>query len=345
LIRLFFPSMWGINGKLPAQPVLSDSTSAAHTQAALFRPARVVSDVGTAGSREHPIVTLHHRGFLGIAALISMAIPTLCSVIDEIVALPPVDTAKAHPARLYDYYLGGKDNYAADRAAARKVMAAFPQARKLAVANRGFLVRAVRFLAGQGIRQYLDLGTGIPTSPNVHEVARQVIPDAHVAYVDNDPVVTRHSQALRATNEGVVAVFGDIRRPDEILADPAVNSVIDFADPVAILTVAVLHFVPDADEPAAIVKAFADRIAPGSYLALSHISGDNADPRVVDEITTAYQGATAPAVLRSAEEIGTLFGGLGLVEPRRLVDVSQWHPDQRAVPTSIRILAGLAQKS
>src|SRR5882757_6708723 len=120
-----------------------------------------------------------------MAALISLTIPTLCSVIDDIAALPPVDTTRAHPARLYDYYLGGKDNYAADRAAARKVMAAFPQARKLALANRGFLVRAVRFLAEQGVRQYLDLGTGIPTSPNVHEVARQVVPDARVAYVDN----------------------------------------------------------------------------------------------------------------------------------------------------------------
>jgi hypothetical protein len=245
---------------------------------------------------------------------------------------------------MYDYYLGGKDNYAADRAAARTVIAAFPQAWKLARANRGFLVRAVRFLAERGIRQYLDLDTGIPTSPNVHEIARQVAPDARVVYADNDPVVTRHSQALRATNEGVVAVFGDVRRPDEILADPGMNSVIDFAEPVAILLVAVLHFVPDTDEPTTIVKGFTDRVVPGSYLTLSHITRENADPVVVDQITTAYQSATAPTVLRSAEEIAALFGRLALVEPGRLVDVSQWHPKQRTVPTAIRILAGVARK-
>lgn len=129
--------------------------------------------------------------------------------------------------------MGGKDNYAADRAAARKVMAAFPRARKLAAANRGFLVRAVRFLAEQGIRQYLDLGTGIPTSPNVHDVARQVVPDARVASIDNDPIVIRRSQALRATVKGVIATHGDIRRPHEVLTDPAVTSLIDFAEPAA----------------------------------------------------------------------------------------------------------------
>lgn len=147
------------------------------------------------------------------------------------------------------------------------------------------------------------------------------------------------------TSQCVVAVFGDIRRPDEILADPGVGSVIDFAEPVAVLMVAVLHFIPDVDEPAAIVKTFTDRVAPGSYLALSHITGDDADPGVVDQITTAYQDATAPAVLRNAEEIGALFGGLELVKPGRLVDVSQWHPDQRAVPTAIRILAGVGRKT
>lgn len=210
----------------------------------------------------------------------SMMIPTLCSVIDDVAALTPVDTTKAHPARLYDYYLGGKDNYA-----------------------------------------------------------------ARVAYIDNDPVVTRHSQALRATNEGVVAVFGDIRRPDEILAHPGVGSVIDFTEPVAVLTVAVLHFIPDADEPSAIVKALVDRMAPGSYVALSHITGDDAEPGIVAEITAAYQGTTAPAILRSAEEITALFGGLELVKPGRLVDVSQWRPERRAALTSIRILAGVARKS
>jgi hypothetical protein len=255
-----------------------------------------------------------------------------------------IDTSRAHPARLYDYYLGGKDNYPVDRAAAKKVVAAFPQARKLALANRGFLVRAVQFLAEQGIRQFLDLGTGIPTSPNVHEVARQVRPGATVVYVDNDPVVTRHSQALRATHDGVIAVEGDIRQPYAILADPAVASLIDFAQPVAVLMIAVLHFIREEDDPAAIVDAFTRRVVPGSYLALSHATSDGADPGVLSQITDAYRDTAAPLVPRTAGQITSLFSGWELADPGRLVDVSQWRPDKRAMPTKIRILAGVGRK-
>ena len=231
-----------------------------------------------------------------------------------------------------------------DRAAARKVIAAFPQARKLALANRGFLVRAVQFLAEQGIRQFLDLGTGIPTSPNVHEVARQVTPGATVVYVDNDPVVTRHSQALRATHDGVIAVEGDIRQPQAILADPAVASLIDFAQPVAVLMIAVLHFIREEDDPAAVVDAFTRRLVPGSYLALSHATSDGADPGVLSQIKDAYRDAAAPLVPRTAGEITSLFSGWELADPGRLVDVSRWHPDKRAMPTKIRILAGVGRK-
>ena len=231
-----------------------------------------------------------------------------------------------------------------DRAAARKVFAAFPQARKLALANRGFLVRAVQFLAEQGIRQFLDLGTGIPTSPNVHEVARQAEPGATVVYVDNDPVVTRHSQALRATHDGVIAVEGDIRRPQAILADPAVASLIDFAQPVAVMMIAVLHFIREEDDPAAVVDAFTRRMVPGSYLALSHATSDGADPDVLSQIKDAYRDAAAPLVPRTAGQITSLFSGLELADPGRLVDVSQWHPGKRAMPTKIRILAGVGRK-
>lgn len=264
---------------------------------------------------------------------------------DDIAKPSKIATNKAHPARLYDFYLGGKDNYAADRKAAAKVMEAFPQIRRLAQANRGFLVRAVRFLAQQGITQYIDLGTGIPTSPNVHEIARQVIPDARVAYIDNDPMVTRHSQALRANTPGIIAAEGDIRRPREILESPAIKSLIDFEKPVAILIIAVMHFIPSADDPAAIVGAFAEHVPAGSYLALSHATADKTDPGVVAKIARAYENATAPAVLRSGEAIAQLFSGLELVDPGHLVDVSQWRPERRTVPTTIRILAGVGRKS
>jgi len=198
-----------------------------------------------------------------------------------------------------------------DRAAARKVIAAFPQTRKLALANRGFLVRAVQFLAEQGIRQFLDLGTGIPTSPNVHEVARQVAPGATVVDVDNDPVVTRHSQALRATHD---------------------------------LMIAVVHFIREEDDPAAVVDAFTRRMVPGSYFVLSHATSDEADPDVLSQIKDVYRDAAAPLVPRTAGQITSLFSGLELADPGRLVDVSQWHPGKRAMPTKIRILAGVGRK-
>ncbi len=245
---------------------------------------------------------------------------------------------------MYDYYLGGKNNFPADREAAENVIAAFPGIRRLARANRGFLVRAVWFLAEHGIRQFIDLGAGIPTTPNVHEVARQVIPDARVVYVDNDPVVTRHSQALRATHDGVAAIRGDIRQPQGILADPDLLKVIDFARPVAVLFIAVLHFIRPDEDPDAIMAAFRWRMASGSYLAISHAAADGADPDVVARIADVYEDATAPAILRREDEIRGLFTGLELVEPG-LVDVSQWRPEQRTRPTRIRILAGVGQKT
>jgi hypothetical protein len=246
------------------------------------------------------------------------------------------------PARMYDYFLGGKDNFPADRDAARQVIAAYPDVRRLAWANRRFLTRTVWFMAAQGIRQYIDLGTGIPTSPNVHEVARQAIPGARVVYVDNDPVVTTHSQALRATNDGVVAINGDIRRPQDILSHPGLTALINFTEPVGILFVSVLHFISPEDDLGDIVAAFRWRMAAGSYLAISHATTDGADPGVLAEIAQVYEKATSPATPRPATQIQELFTGLDLVEPG-LVDVSQWRPDIRARATKIRILAGVGR--
>jgi hypothetical protein len=253
------------------------------------------------------------------------------------------DFSVPNPARMYDYFLGGKDHFPADREAAGKVIAAYPETRALARANRRFLTRAVWFLAEQGIGQYIDLGAGLPTSPNVHEVARQARPGARVVYVDNDPVVTSHGRALCATDDGVAVIDGDIRDPRSILADPELTAVIDFTEPVAILCVAVLHFIREEEDPGEIVTTLRGRMVPGSYLAISHAAIDGADKQVLSEISRAYQDTTASAVPRTAAQIRELFTGLDLVHPG-LVDVSQWRPHVRARPTKIRILAGVGHK-
>lgn len=253
------------------------------------------------------------------------------------------DFSVPNPSRMYDYLLGGKDNFPADREAANRIIAAYPEARALARANRRFLTRAVWFLAEHGISQYIDLGAGLPTSPNVHQVARQVRPDARVVYVDNDPVVTCHGQALCATNDGVAVIDGDLRDPRSILADPELTAVIDFAEPVAILCVAVLHFIRDEENPSEIVAVLRGQMAAGSYLVISHAATDGADERVLAEIGEAYQDATAPAVPRTVARISELFTGLDLAEPG-LVDVSQWRPHVRSRATKIRILAGIGRK-
>lgn len=254
-----------------------------------------------------------------------------------------MDAMVPSPARMYDYLIGGKDNFAVDRAAAQELTSAFPGVRRVARANRGFLVRALWFLAAHGIRQYIDLGTGFPTSPNVHEVARQVLPDARVVYVDNDAVVTAHNRALRATTPGVVAIHGDIRHPDEILGDPDLLSVIDFAEPVAVLLVAVLHFITPQEDPARIVAAFRDRVAPGSYLVISHGVSDDTSPRVVEKITSAYNGASSPVTPRTAVEVAAFFEGCELVEPG-VVDVTRWRPERRTRSQGLQVAAGVGRK-
>ena len=183
----------------------------------------------------------------------------------------------------------------------------------------------------------------MPTSPNVHEVARQVRPDARVVYVDNDRMVTTLSRALCAAHEGVAVVDGDIRFPQELLADRRLTELIDFSEPVAILCVSVLHFIRENENPREIMAALRWRMAPGSYLVLSHAATDGTDRHVLSEIGAVYDGATAPAVPRPAADIREFFTGLELIEPG-LVDVSQWRPDRRARATKIRILAGVGRK-
>ncbi|MCT9932927.1 SAM-dependent methyltransferase [Planotetraspora sp. A-T 1434] len=233
------------------------------------------------------------------------------------------DSTRPNVARMYDYYLGGKDHYAADRACAEEVIRHAPQARDIALANRAFLGRAVRFLAGEaGIGQFLDIGAGLPTRDNVHEVAQRVNPASRVVYVDNDPVVLIHARALLATDAQTRAIAGDVRKPSDILTHPDMHALLDSSKPVAVLLVAVLHFIPDDQEPYAAVRTLVDAMAPGSYLVVSHAE----QTPELQGAAKRYERANAPAVLRSVAEIRGFFEGLELVDPG-LVNVRRWRPE------------------
>ncbi len=255
-------------------------------------------------------------------------------------AAAEIDTSKPHPARMYNAYLGGNDNYPADRAAVRQILRDFPEVRAIALANRAFLQRAVRFLAAEaGIRQFIDIGTGIPSAGNVHEVAGRAAPDTRVVYVDNDPIVHVHANALLTGSGTTGIVLADLRDPAAILAHRSLRAMIDFTQPVALLLVAILHFT-DEEDPAGIVATLLDALPPGSYLALSHATADFHSPGAVSQATAVYKNATAPFVPR--------FDGLELVEPG-LVQAPLWRPDgKRPRPRDLEkigIYAGLGRKA
>jgi hypothetical protein len=228
---------------------------------------------------------------------------------------------------MYDYYLGGKDNYVVDREAAAAVLRAVPEVRDMARENRAFMQRAVRYLVGEaGIRQIIDIGTGIPTAGNVHEIARQIDPAVRVAYVDNDPIVHVHASALLTGQGRTSIVLADLRDPQAILGHPKVRELIDFGEPAALLLAAIMHFITDQEGPGQIIAAFRDALAAGSYLALSHGTADFHDQAVAEAGTAVYAKATAPLVLRSHAQVTSLFNGWELVEPG-VVQVPLWHPD------------------
>lgn len=238
-----------------------------------------------------------------------------------------IDTSRPHPARMYNYYLRGKDNYMVDREAAMEVLRAAPDVRAMARENRAFLQRAVRFLVGEaGIRQVIDIGTGIPAAGSVHEVAQQLAPDARVAYVDNDPIVHVHASALLTGEGNTSIVLADLREPEAILGHPRVRELIDFSQPVAVLLIAILHFIPDDDNPGRIVATLRDALPPGSYLALSHGTADFHAEAAVSQATAVYDRATAPLVLRPHAQIAGFLRGFDLAEPG-LVQVPLWRPD------------------
>lgn len=255
-----------------------------------------------------------------------------------------IDTSTAHPARVYDCFLGGRDHFPADRAVAEAVAATAPEVPAMAAANRAFLGRAVRHLAAEGIRQFLDLGTGLPSAGNTHEVLRTVAPESAVVYVDIDPLVVTHARVLLKNDPRTRVIQADLREPERILTHPDVTSLLDFSRPVGILLAAVLHFVPDTDAPYEAVEQFKRAAAPGSHLVVSHVALD------IAEIDTAEMGkayrTTATGALRSKKEIEAFFDGFPLVEPG-LVQAPLWRPEG-PVPEDLEkywICAGVGRKA
>ncbi|MGW2230351.1 SAM-dependent methyltransferase [Streptomyces formicae] len=253
-----------------------------------------------------------------------------------------IDTSKPHPARIYDYLLGGKDNYEVDQRAGDELAAAAPEVRIGVRANREFMGRAVRHVTGAGVRQILDIGTGLPTSPNVHEIAKETVPDARVAYIDNDPIVNTHAEVLLDGVGGTSSVLADLRDPRGVVEHPDVRRVIDFDEPVALFLVAVVHFLTDAERPERIVATLRDALAPGSFLVLSHATGDFADR---SDAQAVYNQATATLNLRSRGRVERFFDGFELVDPG-LVQVPFWRPEGSPAARSgeIGIYGGVARK-
>ncbi|MFI5783835.1 SAM-dependent methyltransferase [Nocardia sp. NPDC051570] len=231
-----------------------------------------------------------------------------------------------HSARIYDYFLGGKDNYEADRAAAEKIEQAIPSVREVARGNRAFMIRAVRYLSDLGVRQFLDIGTGIPTEPNLHQVAQETAPDSRVVYVDNDPIVLAHARALlTGTPEGVTRYAeADVTEPERILADPAVQQTLDFGKPVALSLIALCHFVP-GERIYDIIDTLLEPLAPGSYLVMTHLTTDF-DPQIVEGTVQAYRHSGIAMEARTREGVSRFFRDLELVEPG-IVAIDSWYPD------------------
>ncbi|MEU5849770.1 SAM-dependent methyltransferase [Saccharopolyspora shandongensis] len=240
-----------------------------------------------------------------------------------------VDRFVPSVARMYDWCLGGKDNFDVDREAMQAMMnQGFPDVVAIARQNRVFLERGVHYLAAEaGIRQFIDHGSGLPTQRNVHEVAQEAQPDARVVYIDNDPAVLAHGRALLAQNQQTTVISADMSRPEDILADPAIQTLIDFDQPVALLYVSVLHCLPDDQRPDLVLRRLLDAVPSGSYVLISHLAGS--DPQARDFLTNFMNERTPWGRVRSEDEIARFFDGLELVEPG-LTNINDWRPEHRA---------------
>lgn len=253
-----------------------------------------------------------------------------------------------HPARIYDYLLGGKDNFQADRDAAEEITVDWPHLPESMRANRNFMGRVARYLAEErGIRQFLDVGTGLPTAPNLHDVVQQVVPDGRVVYVDNDPIVLIHARALlTSTPEGKTAyIDADLRDPDAILSAPQFAETLDLSEPIALSLIAILQFIPDEEEAHTVVRRLMERLPSGSVLALSTVTADSAPGEVTDGVA-AYNARGIPTKARTLAEVRRFFDGLSLIEPGVTL-VNHWHPDDaaRATPDAhVHMYGGAATK-
>ncbi|GAA3444642.1 SAM-dependent methyltransferase [Planomonospora venezuelensis] len=238
-----------------------------------------------------------------------------------------IDPSIPSVARMYDYYLGGKDNFASDREAAEKIIELAPYTRALTRANRDFLSRAITELAGRGVRQFLDIGSGLPTRENVHQVAHRTIPDARVVYVDNDPIVLAHGRALLADNPHTTVVQADMREPKALLDHPEIRANIDFDRPVGILLLAMLHFIPDDTDASAIVAAVREVMVPGSYLVISHGHVGTLTAESYAKATDVYRSTSAgSAVPRTPAHLAAYTEGLEVLDPG-IVPVQAWRPE------------------
>ncbi|OEV29129.1 methyltransferase [Streptomyces nanshensis] len=262
---------------------------------------------------------------------------------------PEIDTGKPHSARVYDYWLGGKNNYEVDAAAGERFEQMWPGVRELVAANRAFMHRATRHLAREaGIRQFLDIGTGIPTEPNLHQVAQAEAPECRVVYADNDPIVLQYAQALLSSaSEGRTAyLHADVTEPAALLASPEVRGTLDLDRPVALSLVALLHFVADDEAAYGIVRELMEPLPSGSHLVLSHGTSDTAEPDKAEQAADFYRSNVSDGQARSHEAVLAFFDGLELLEPG-LVPVTRWRPDGQGpqIPDHRALIhAGVARK-
>jgi len=256
-----------------------------------------------------------------------------------------IDVTVPNAARMYDYILGGYHNFAVDRESIEELERVFPGIRRGSQENRAFLGRAIRWLVGSGIRQFLDIGSGIPTLGNVHEIAEQGAPDVRVMYVDIDPIAVAHTRAILAGNQRAGALQADLRRPMDIVDHPDVTAVLDFSEPVAVVLSSVLHFIPDDDDPFLIVTQLRDAVVAGSYIVVSHVAPVAEQAEGLEGARQVFRRTPTPAHYRTKEQLAQMLAGLELVEPG-IVPVTEWRPDpsEDAIEPWPSVLAAVARK-
>lgn len=250
-----------------------------------------------------------------------------------------IDTSKPSVARMYDYYLDGKDNFQVDRDAVDRVAQAMPEIRRLARENRAFLRRAVRYMTRQGIRQFIDIGSGLPTARNTHEIAQGIAPDTRVVYVDNDPVVLVHGRALLARDDNTTVATADMRDPASVLGHPNTTKLIDFSEPVGVLLIAMVHFLTEDERPY-VMGALHDALPSGSHVTFTHVTRDGQPAAAVEQIESVYAKTPTPIYFRERAEVARFFDGYDLVDPG-LVTIDAWRPDPAdPAPEATRWLYG-----